>query len=226
MSESGPAGPRFPFTVCLTGGIGSGKSTVARLFEARGVVVIDADALAHRLTAPGGAAIGAIREAFGAEFIDASGALDRARMRALAFEQPRARSRLEAILHPMIRAESERLAAAATSPYVIQMIPLLFESGRGRARCSRTLVVDCDEAVQIERVTARSGLARPQVEAIMAAQAARAERLAGADDVIDNSGAPHTLDARVGALHERYLHLAGVASARPAPSRPPPGAKL
>lgn len=219
-------GPHSPFTVCLTGGIGSGKSTVARLFEARGIVVIDADALAHRLTAAGGTAIPAIREAFGADFIDASGALERARMRALAFEQPAARSQLEAILHPMIRAESERLAAAATSAYVIQMIPLLFESKRGRAQCSRVLVVDCDEAVQIERVTARSGLARAQVEAIMAAQATRAERLAGTDDVIDNSGPPSTLDARVGELHDLYLRLADVASVRPGPSRPSPQAKL
>jgi dephospho-CoA kinase len=204
------------FTVCLTGGIGSGKSTVARLFAARGVEVIDADALAHELTAPGGGAIAAIRAAFGDAFIDPSGALDRGRMRALAFEQPDARARLEAILHPMIRASAERLAAAASSPYVIQMIPLLFESGRGRGRCSRVLVVDCTEEIQVERVMARSQLSRAQVEAIMAAQVSRAERVAGADDVVDNTGPPEALEARVISLHALYLDLAVVTSGRPA----------
>jgi dephospho-CoA kinase len=210
--------PPARFTVCLTGGIGSGKSTVGRLFEARGVTVIDADALAHRLTAEGGAAIESIRQAFGDTYIDASGALDRNRMRALAFEQPDARIRLEGILHPMIRAEAERLAAAAKSPYVIQMIPLLFESARGRERCSRVLVVDCDEDVQVARVMARSGLSREQVEAIMAAQVSRAQRLAGADEVIDNTGAETALAPRVAALHARYLGLAGTAA--PAPDAP------
>lgn len=218
--------PPGRFTVCLTGGIGSGKSTVGRLFETRGVTVIDADALAHALTAPEGAAIAAIRNAFGPGVIDAAGALDRARMRALAFADPSARARLEGILHPMIRAEAERLAGAASSAYVIQMIPLLFESAAGRKRCSRILVVDCEEPVQVARVMARSGLSRGQVESIMAAQVTRAERLAGADDVIDNSGAPEALEPRVAALHARYLALA--AGAPGAVSDPPvaPGRKL
>jgi len=196
------------FTVGLTGGIGSGKSTVARAFEARGIEVVDADALAHGLTAPGGAAIPALRAAFGAALIDASGALDRAAMRRLAFADPGARQRLEAILHPLIRAETDRLALGARSPYVILMIPLLVESGNPRARCDRVLVVDCPEEEQIRRVMARSGLPRADVEAIMATQVGRASRLAAADDVVDNSGEPAGLDARVEILHRRYLDLA------------------
>ena len=196
------------YTVGLTGGIGSGKSTVARAFEAHGVEIVDADALAHGLTAPGGAAIPALRAAFGDEVIDATGALDRARMRRIAFTDPGARKRLEAILHPMIRAETDRLAQSARSPYLILMIPLLVESGDPRARCDRVLVVDCPEAEQIRRVMARSGLARTEVEAIMATQASRASRLAAADDVVDNSGEPTGVDAQVAMLHRRYLDLA------------------
>jgi dephospho-CoA kinase len=202
------------FTVGLTGGIGSGKSTVAREFEARGVTVVDADALAHRLTAPGGAAIPAVRAAFGDEVVDASGALDRARMRAIAFGDASARRRLEAILHPMIRAETERLAQAAPGRYVILMIPLLVESGDPRARCDRVLVVDCPEAEQIRRVMARSHLARAEVEAIMASQASRAARLAAADDVVDNGGDPAGIGAQVDALHQKYLALAGTGPAQ------------
>jgi dephospho-CoA kinase len=196
-------------TVCLTGGIGSGKSSVARLFEARGVAVIDADALAHELTAPGGAAIPAIRAAFGPEAIDARGALDRERMRQRVFGDPDARKRLESILHPLIREESERRRAAATSAYVILMIPLLVESGDARRRCDRVLVVDCPEEEQIRRVMRRSNLARTEVEAIMATQASRAARRAQADDVIDNGGEPGRLESQVEMLHARYLALAG-----------------
>ena len=196
------------YTVGLTGGIGSGKSTVARAFEAHGVEIVDADALAHGLTAPGGAAIPALRAAFGDEVIDASGALDRARMRRIAFADPGARKRLEAILHPMIRAETDRLAQGARSPYLILMIPLLVESGDPRERCDRVLVVDCPEAEQIRRVMARSGLSRTDVEAIMATQVSRANRLAAADDVVDNSGEPTGIDAQVAMLHRRYLDLA------------------
>jgi dephospho-CoA kinase len=202
------------FTVGLTGGIGSGKSTVAREFEARGVTVVDADALAHRLTAPGGAAIPALRAAFGDEVIDASGALDRARMRAVAFGDARARTRLEEILHPLIRAESDRLAQAAPGPYVVLMIPLLVESGNPRARCDRVLVVDCPEAEQIHRVMARSGLARAEIEAIMTSQVSRAARLAAADDVVDNSGDPAGIGPQVDALHRRYLALAALQPAQ------------
>jgi dephospho-CoA kinase len=196
-------------TICLTGGIGSGKSSVARLFEARGVAVIDADALAHELTAPGGAAIAAIRAAFGPEVIDARGALDRERMRQKAFADPAARKRLEAILHPMIRDESERRRAAATSAYVILMIPLLVESGDPRRRCDRVLVIDCPEEEQVRRVMLRSNLTRAEVTAIMATQASRDARLAHADDVIDNGGDPSRLEAQVETLHQRYVAAAG-----------------
>ena len=196
------------FTVGLTGGIGSGKSTVADLFAQLGVAIIDADQLAHELTAPGGAAIEPIRAAFGAEYIDALGALDRARMRETVFSDPAAKSRLESILHPMIRVETDRRAVRAASPYVILMIPLLVETGDPHARCDRVLVVDCPESMQIERAMARSKLARDAVEAIIAAQASRAERLRHADDVIDNSGPPANLRPQVGKLHARYVLLA------------------
>src|SRR5262245_50215902 len=165
------------FTVCLTGGIGSGKSSVAELFAKKGIMVVDADALAHELTGSGGAAIAAVRATFGDAAIDASGALDRSRMRARVFADPAARQRLEAILHPMIRAASDARAADATSPYIILMIPLLVESGAAsERRCDRVLVVDCPEEEQIRRVMARSQLARAEVEAIVAAQASRGTR--------------------------------------------------
>ena len=199
---------RRPFTVGLTGGIGSGKSRVGSLFETHGVTVIDADALSRSLTVPGGAAIPMIRAAFGDTYIDATGALDRAKMRALVFGEAAAKARLEGILHPIIRAETDRLVAAAASPYVILMIPLLVESGHPRARCDRIAVVDCPESIQIERVMRRDGLERSQVEAIMAAQATRRDRNAVADDIIDNAGDPAALPAQVEALHRKYLSLA------------------
>lgn len=195
-------------TVCLTGGVGSGKSSVAHLFEERGIEVVDADALAHDLTRAGGAAIPRIVEAFGRGVLDASGALDRARMRRIAFGDPAARARLESILHPMIRVATARRAAVAASAYVILMIPLLVESGKPRSRCDRVLVVDCPEDEQIRRVMLRSNLPREEVHAIIAAQASRAARLRCADDVIDNGGDPSRLAPQVDALHRRYLALA------------------
>jgi dephospho-CoA kinase len=204
------------FTVGLTGGIASGKSSVGRLFEARGVSVIDADALARALTAPGGAAMPAIVQAFGRDYVDASGALDRAKMRATAFADPARRKRLEAILHPLIRAETDRLAAAATSAYVMLMIPLLVESKRPRERCDRIVVVDVTEATQLARVIARDGLAPDQARAIIAAQATRAARLAEADDVVDNSGPAAALAPQVDRLHRLYDRLAADAAARAA----------
>ncbi len=197
-----------PYRIGLTGGIGSGKSTVAALFSQHGVTVIDADQLSHELTAPGGAAIAAIRAAFGDEYIDSHGALDRARMREKVFSDAAAKKKLESILHPMIRDETERRVARAESPYVILMIPLLVETGEPRARCDRVLVVDCTEAIQIDRVMARSGLSRDQAEAIVAAQAPRSERLRAADDVIDNSGARESLRPQVEKLHARYVAAA------------------
>ncbi|THF61257.1 dephospho-CoA kinase [Pseudothauera rhizosphaerae] len=197
-----------PFVVGLTGGIGSGKSAAADRFAALGAVVVDTDAIAHELTAAAGAAMPAIRAAFGDAVVAADGALDRAAMRRLAFADPRERTRLEGILHPLIRTESARQCMAAQGAYVVLVVPLLVESGNWRERCDRLCVVDCPEAVQIERVRARNGLSEAEVRAIMAAQAGRAERLACADDVIDNGGTPAGLHAQVDALHERYLALA------------------
>jgi dephospho-CoA kinase len=157
----------------------------------------------------------AIRAAFGDDFIDAEGALDRAKMRNLAFADPAAKKNLEAILHPLIRAESDRLSATASGPYVILMIPLLVESGGatppGRDRYRRIAVVDCPPEIQVARVMARSGLSEPQVRAIMAAQASREQRLAAADDVIDNAGLAQALRPQVERLHRQYLALAGAA---------------
>lgn len=193
------------YHIGLTGGIGSGKSAVAERFAALGIDVIDTDAIAHALTAADGIAMPAIRAEFGAQAVAADGALDRAAMRVMVFTDPLARMRLESILHPLIRAESDRRLAVSRSPYAILMVPLLVESGDYRQRVNRVLVVDCDEATQIDRVAKRSGLARGDVERILAAQASRAERLAAADDVIDNSGDLAALAHQIERLHRHYL---------------------
>jgi dephospho-CoA kinase len=196
------------FVVGLTGGIGSGKSTVADLFAEIGIPVIDTDAIAHDLTAARGAAMPAIVSAFGAAVVGEGGALDRRRMREIIFADREAKRRLEAILHPLIRAESDaRCRAASGAPYVLLVVPLLVEAAAYRERVDRTLVVDCDEALQVSRVMKR-GLAADEVRAIMATQASRERRLAAADDVIVNNGEPGDLDAQVMLLHRRYLALA------------------
>ena len=198
------------FRVGLTGGIGSGKSTVADRFVSLGAALVDTDVIAHRLTAPGGAAIAAIRERFGAAMIAPDGSLDRAAMRAHVFGQPQAREALESILHPMIRTASETEVADAArrgAPYVLLAIPLLVESGAARQRVDRVLVVDCPEEVQVARVMKRSGLSSEQVAAIMRAQATREQRLAAADDLIDNGGDPGLLDGQVQRLHASYVAL-------------------
>ncbi|MEO7404439.1 MAG: dephospho-CoA kinase [Burkholderiales bacterium] len=196
------------FVVGLTGGIGSGKSSVGRLFAAHGITVVDADAISRSMTVAGGGAIPSIRVTFGADFIDASGALNRARMRERVFQNAKAKTELEAILHPMIRAEISRQAAAATSPYVMLEIPLLIESKTYRARCQRILVIDVPEAVQEARVMSRDRLSLEQTRRIISAQATRAKRLAAADDVIDNSGSPEALVPQVDRLHNSYLRYA------------------
>ncbi len=171
----------------LTGGIGSGKSTVATLLQQQGAAVVDTDAIARQLTLRGGAAIEPIRAAFGAEFIGADGALDRAAMRALAFSDPSAKRRLESILHPLIGTETERQAKCAQAARAIVFdVPLLVESGRWRARVDKVLVVDCQEATQLRRVVARSGWAAADVQAVIAQQASREQRRASADAVIFN----------------------------------------
>ena len=209
-SRSGPGADRF--IVGLTGGIGSGKTTIADALGELGATLVDTDRIAHELTGPGGDAMAALIAEFGPDVADSDGRLDRAAMRARVFTTPADRHRLEGILHPLIGAESQRQIQAATGPYVVLVVPLLIEGGRWRERSDRVLVVDCPEAVQIERVMQRNGLAREQVQAIMAAQATRAQRLAAADDVFDNGGPLGDVRARVAALHERYLQAAAARS--------------
>lgn len=197
------------FSVGLTGGIGSGKTTVADMFAARGAAVIDTDQIAHQLTAPNGAAIAAIRAQFGDAFLTPDGAMDRARMRAYVFTEPTAKMRLEAILHPLIRIELEHAARQAQGEYLVFVVPLLVESGPSwKQRVSRVLVVDCQEETQIRRVMSRSGFPEAQVRAIMAAQATRLQRLAAADDVIDNDGDAIALVPQVDRLHAQYVSMA------------------
>jgi dephospho-CoA kinase len=198
----------MPYVVGLTGGIGSGKSAAAERFARLGAAVVDTDAIAHELTRPGGAALAEVRRQFGDEFIGADGALDRARMRALAFRDAEARTRLERLLHPMIRAESERRIAAARAPYVVHVVPLLIESRGYRDRVSRVAVVDCPPELQVERVRSRSGLSGDEIQRILDAQLPREARLAAADDVIDNSGPLDALHKQIDELHARYLRLA------------------
>ena len=196
--------------VGLTGGIGSGKSAAADEFARLGATVVDTDAIAHELTAPGGAAVPRIEKQFGKAFVSA-GAMDRKRMRERVFADPDAKKALEEILHPMIRAESAlRIAAARrekAGPYVIHVVPLLVESPDYRKRVDRVLVVDVPEQTQVERVRLRSGLSEDEVRAIMRTQVPRAERLAAADDVIDNAGPREALRTQVAALHHKYLQF-------------------
>jgi dephospho-CoA kinase len=196
------------YVVGLTGGIGSGKSTVAGHLVALGAALVDTDAIAHELTGAGGAAMPALIAAFGGDIATAEGALDRAAMRQRAFTDPAARRQLESILHPMIRERADAGCRAAVAPYVLLAVPLLVESGVYQARCDRILVVDCPVALQVERVVRRSGLQVAEAEAIIAAQATREARLALADDVVTNAGTPDDLQAPLAALHARYLALA------------------
>jgi dephospho-CoA kinase len=199
------------FVVGLTGGIGSGKSAAADEFARLGATVVDTDAIAHELTGRGGAAIAQIERIFGNSVIGESGAMDRDRMRERVFADPVAKKALEALLHPMIRDESRRRIAAARGPYVVHVVPLLIESADYRTRVDRVLVVDCPEEMQVERVRARSGLSEAQVRAIIASQATRTERLAAADDVVDNRGTIDALRKQVAAFHHNYLQYSEAA---------------
>jgi len=198
----------MPFAVGLTGGIGSGKTTVAELFAELGAGVVDTDEIARALTGPGQTAVGEIARRFGPQYVTADGALDRARMRKLAFEDAREKTDLESILHPLIRREAERRVANSTAPYVILVVPLLFESGAYQTLVRRVLVVDSDQETRIERVRRRNYLPREEILAIMASQIGQAERVRRADDVIRNDGDLAALEARVAALHRKYLDLA------------------
>jgi len=215
MAEGGSRGA---LVVGLTGGIGSGKSAVAGAFAARGIDVTDTDALAHALTAPGEAGYEAVLAAFGPQFRRADGTIDRGLLRGRVFADADARVQLEAILHPLIRAAARREVAAWKSPYGLLVVPLLLERG-GLEGVDRVLVVDCAEDEQVRRVVARSGLAVADVRAIMATQLSRAERLARADDTLDNTGPQEAIAPQVSALDLRYRALAaGSARADPHPA--------
>jgi dephospho-CoA kinase len=195
-----------PLRLGLTGGIGSGKSTVASLLVRHGAALIDTDAIARRLTVPGGEAIDAIRVAFGPDYIDALGGLDRARMRELAFADTSARRRLEAILHPLIGDQTAREATLATdAPLIVFDVPLLVESGHWRERVDRVLVVDCTETTQVARVAARPGWTPDAARGVIAQQAPRALRRACADAVIFNDGlSMASLGEEVDSLWKRW----------------------
>jgi len=199
------------YCVGLTGGIGSGKSAASARFEALGAAVVDTDEISRELTAPAGAAIEEIRRQFGAEVVAADGGLDRARMRRMVFGDAAARRKLEAILHPLIRARTRAAIAAAAHPYVIVVVPLLVETGACAELVQRVLVVDCTEEEQVRRTMARSGLSAEEVREIMATQLQRTERLRRADDVLANDGDLPALHRRVAQLHAKYLDLARVA---------------
>ena len=196
------------FCVGLTGGIGCGKSKATDIFAELGAGIVDTDVISRELTAAGGDAIPPIAETFGRDYVLSDGSLDRARMRARVFSDPHAKQRLEAILHPRIRAIVRQRIARALHPYVIVVIPLLFETGAYAELLDRVLVVDCDEEQQVARTMARSALTRDEVRRIMESQLARTERVARANDVLRNDDDISALRAQVEALHRRYLEAA------------------
>ncbi len=198
----------MPLMIGLTGGIGSGKTSAANFFSALGVDIIDTDVISHELTQPQGGAIAAIREVFTSKFITAEGALKRKEMRGLIFSDSNARRKLEAILHPLIRAEVSRRVELVSTVYGIVVVPLLLETGQYRDLIQRVLVVDSSEHDQIARAIARAGLDEQTVRAIMATQLSREERLQKADDVILNSADMPHLERQVSALHRKYIALA------------------
>jgi dephospho-CoA kinase len=196
-----------PFRVALTGGIASGKTTVANLFAELGVPLIDTDVIARQVVEPGQPALAAVVAAFGPDILDTDGRLDRRRMRERIFSDLTAKQRLEAILHPAIRAEMERQSRQAGGPYQMLVIPLLTE-GKRRDHVDRVLLVDVPEELQIERLMMRDGVTHEQARASLNAQATRAERLAMADDVVRNTGRVDDLRDEVAKLHAKYLALA------------------
>lgn len=191
----------------LTGGIGSGKSTIAALFAALGVPVLDADVIAHQLTLPGTPTTALVLQAFGRDILGAAGGIDRQRLAQRVFDGAEARKQLEEILHPQIRAEMLRRQQGLAAPYVLLVIPLLLEANQ-RDMVDRVLVADVDENMQIARVAARDGRSAAEIRAILSAQTSRAQRLAMADDIIANTGNLDDLKPRVNELHRKYLALA------------------
>jgi len=203
-----------PLRIGLTGGIASGKSTVTQRFAELGIPVIDADVASRTVVEPGKPGLARVVARFGPQVLDASGRLDRKTLRAQIFNDPGSRQALDAILHPLIRADMEREAAEAQGPYLVMAIPLLVEGGTARRRVDRVLVVDVDEALQIQRLQARDGSSEEQARAILASQASRAARLGAADDVLLNTGSVAELRQAVDRLHEQYLQLAQTSSSR------------
>lgn len=194
--------------VGLTGGIGSGKTTVANRLQALGADVVDTDEIARAITQVHGEAMPAIRDAFGPRYVTPDGALDRAAMRALAFRDSAARERLEAILHPAIRRAADEALARSRAPYALVVVPLLFETRGYLDRVARVLVIDCSPELQLERVMSRSSLGADEVRAIMAAQWPRWRRLQMADDVVWNGGEAAGLEPQCARLHAKYAHAA------------------
>ena len=196
------------YVVALTGGVASGKSAVARRFEAHGIHVYDADVAAREVVAPREPALAEIEFVFGAEVLTADGRLDRRAMRERVFADPEARRKLEGIIHPRVRAWLRRRVGMDRGPYCILAIPLLVENREHYAWVDRVLVVDAPEALQIERLVQRDGIDREAAQRMLDAQSSRQQRLAIADDVIVNDGEETALDAQVAALHRRYMELA------------------
>lgn len=201
------------YTVALTGGIGSGKSTVADAFSRSGIVVVDADIIARQVVEPGKPALRAITEHFGTDVLTQDGTLNRRRLRDIIFAHPAQKAWLNALLHPLIQQQTRDCIAAATSPYVLWVVPLLVEN-KLCDKANRVLVVDVSEQTQLVRTMQRDGVTREQAQQIIAAQASRAERLAAADDIIHNDGEPQSAIAQVASLHQRYLTLAAQTAAQ------------
>jgi dephospho-CoA kinase len=203
-----------PLRIGLTGGIASGKSTVTQRFAELGIPVIDADVASRNVVEPGTPGLAQVVQRFGPQVLNSDGQLDRRALRNLIFNDSSSRQALDAILHPLIRADMERAATVAKEPYLVMAIPLLVEGGSARQRVDRVLVVDADETLQIERVQARDGSSEEQARAILASQASRAARLSQADDVLLNAGTVAELRQSVDRLHEQYLQLAQTSSSR------------
>ncbi|MHB9118474.1 MAG: dephospho-CoA kinase [Burkholderiales bacterium] len=201
------------YAIGLTGGVGCGKSSAARFFADLGAGIVDTDTLAHELTRPGEPALLTIASQFGRDFLLRDGSLDRARLRRLIFSDAQAKTRLESILHPLIRQRVEVELSRQTAPYTLVIVPLLLETGHYRDIVQRVLLVDCDEMQQIARVAARNGLSELEIRAIMAHQMMRGERLQLSDDTLDNRGEESALAPQIAVLHRKYLALAALAKA-------------
>lgn len=196
------------YTVALTGGIGSGKTTIANAFADRGVDIVDADVIARQVVEPGQPALAAIRQRFGADVMQSDGSLDRKALRQRIFTAGEDKTWLNALLHPLIQAETRRQLALTHSVWCLWVVPLLVENNLQHL-ANRVLVVDVDRETQLRRTIARDGISREQAEHILAAQVSRDQRLAVADDIIDNGGSPESVTARVALLDQQYRQLAG-----------------